>query len=171
MRSAFALRIFSGKFILNFAFVALCGALQTHFHGRGRGGKRHLQRRFLRKRGAAGKFFASLQRAEPSQSRLTACQLPRKGELYQSKPADDKSSPFGGAGERSEPERVAVSLGKVALPQAMTEGVALRESVLALSVFASQIHLSQRERPWQKDEFCVDCQGLPLWGSWQIRRI
>ena len=32
----------------------LCGALQTHFHGRGRSGKRHLQRRFLRKRGAAG---------------------------------------------------------------------------------------------------------------------
>ena len=54
MRSAFALRIFSGRIILNFAFVALCGALQTHFHGRGRGGKRHLQRRFLRKRGAAG---------------------------------------------------------------------------------------------------------------------
>ena len=53
MRSAFALRIFSGKNILNFAFVALCGARQTHFHGRGRGGKRHLQRRFLRKRGAA----------------------------------------------------------------------------------------------------------------------
>ena len=48
------LRIFSGKNILNFAFVALCGALQTHFHGRGRSGKRHLQRRFLRKRGAAG---------------------------------------------------------------------------------------------------------------------
>ena len=35
MRSAFALRIFSGRIILNFAFVALCGALQTHFHGRG----------------------------------------------------------------------------------------------------------------------------------------
>ena len=38
MRSAFALRIFSGRIILNFAFVALCGALQTHFHGRGRKG-------------------------------------------------------------------------------------------------------------------------------------
>ena len=82
MRSAFALRIISGKIILNFAFVALCGALQTHFHGRGRKGKRHLQRRFLRKRGAAGKFFASFQRAEPSQSRLTACQLPRRGSFF-----------------------------------------------------------------------------------------
>ena len=49
-----ALGIFSGKIIYNFAFVALCGALQTHFHGWGRNGKRHLQRRFLRKRGAAG---------------------------------------------------------------------------------------------------------------------
>ena len=48
-----ALGIFSGKIILSFAFVALCGALQTHFHGRGRNGKRHLQRRFLRKHGAA----------------------------------------------------------------------------------------------------------------------
>ena len=35
MRAAFALRIISGKIIFNFAFVALCGALQTHFHGRG----------------------------------------------------------------------------------------------------------------------------------------
>ena len=54
MRAAFALRIISGKIIYNFAFVALCGALQTPFHGRGRNGKQHLQRRFLRKRGAAG---------------------------------------------------------------------------------------------------------------------
>ena len=58
MRSAFALRIFSGKIILNFAFVALCGALQTHFHGRGRNGKRHLQRRLLCKRGAAVSVLA-----------------------------------------------------------------------------------------------------------------
>ena len=53
MRAAFALRIISGKIIYNFAFVALCGALQTPFHGRGRNGKQHLQRRFLRKHGAA----------------------------------------------------------------------------------------------------------------------
>ena len=58
MCSAFALHIFSGKNILNFAFVALCGALQTHFHGRGRNGKRHLQRRFLRKRGAVVSILA-----------------------------------------------------------------------------------------------------------------
>ena len=53
-RSSSLLAIFSGKIIFNFAFVALCGALQTHFHGRSRNGKRHLQRRFLRKRSAAG---------------------------------------------------------------------------------------------------------------------
>ena len=35
MRAAFALRMISGKNIYNFAFVALCGALQTPFHGRG----------------------------------------------------------------------------------------------------------------------------------------
>ena len=45
------------RIIYNFAFVALCGALQTHFHRRGRNGKRHLQRRFLRKRGAAEHDF------------------------------------------------------------------------------------------------------------------
>ena len=34
------------------------------------------------------------------------------------------------------------------------------------SVRFAHCHLSQRERPWQRDEVCVDCQGLPLWGSW-----
>ena len=44
-------------------------------------------------------------------------------------------------------------------------------SVLALSVFATQIHLSQRERPWQRDEVRVDCQGLPLWGDAELAKI
>ena len=39
-----------------------------HFHRRGRNGKQQLQRRFLRKRGAAERFPADLQRAEPSQA-------------------------------------------------------------------------------------------------------
>ena len=30
------------KYCLYFAFVATCGSLQTHFHGRGRRGERHL---------------------------------------------------------------------------------------------------------------------------------
>ena len=42
---------------------------------------------------------------------------------------------------------------------------------LALSVFATQIHLSQRERPWQRDEVRVDCQGLPLWGDAELAKI
>ena len=54
------------KNILNFAFVAACGPLQTHFHGRGRKEKRQVQRRFLRKRGAAGGH--SLPRGELSRS-------------------------------------------------------------------------------------------------------
>ena len=33
-----------------------------------------------------------------------------------------------------------------------------------------RIHLSQGERPWQRDEACVDCQGLTLWESWQSRQ-
>lgn len=41
----------------------------SHFHGRGRRGRRHLQRRILRKRGAAEKASTSLQQAEPSQAR------------------------------------------------------------------------------------------------------
>ena len=84
----FALAIFSGKIIFNFAFGATAFAERSvamkapvgllsgravcvsrwrgfaptssaerskrYFHGRGRNGKRHLQRRFLRKRSAAG---------------------------------------------------------------------------------------------------------------------
>ena len=29
----------------------------------------------------------------------------------------------------------------------------------------------QRERPWQRDEVCVDCQGLPLWGDAELAKI
>ena len=54
----FALHINSGRIIYNFGFVALCGALQTHFHRRGRNGKWQLQRRFLRKRSTAGSTLA-----------------------------------------------------------------------------------------------------------------
>ena len=33
-----------------------------------------------------------------------------------------------------------------------------------------RIHLSQGERPWQRDKVCVDCQGLSLWESCQSRQ-
>ena len=51
----------------------------SHFHGRGRRGRRHLQRRFLRKRGAAEKASANLQQAEPSQSSLRDASSPEGG--------------------------------------------------------------------------------------------
>ena len=76
----------------------LCGPLQTHFHGRGRGGERQVQRRFLRKRGAAGD--------EPSPSSLRDATSPERGRFCSTYWQGAKSSPFGGAGERSEPERV-----------------------------------------------------------------
>ena len=92
MRSAFALRIFSGKNILNFAFVALCGALQTPFHGRGRNGKRHLQRRFLRKRGAVVSILALSVTYGDSSPKGRALGSPRKRHLFA------KASPFGRGG-------------------------------------------------------------------------
>ena len=107
MASACALAIFSGKIIYNFAFVALCGALQTHFHGWGRGGKQQVQRRFLRKRGAAG------------EDENTCGEYPFSLATLASSP---KGAPFGVAAKFAATAK-AVPLGKVASPQAMTEGV------------------------------------------------
>ena len=49
--------------------------------------------------------------------------------------------------------------------------------ILALSVIASQCHLSQSERPWQSPQCFRFCQGLPLWerfppvgGKWQSQK-
>ena len=111
----FALHIFSGKNILNFAFVALCGALQTHFHGRGRSGKRHLQRRFLRKRGAAVSGLAL------SVSSLRSLPLLPKGEALAWRysfrfkcqvTGFARGSPFGRAGALA-PERARTFAGKI----------------------------------------------------------
>ena len=61
MAAACALAIFSGKNIFNFGFQeSLRTFLKPFFTGRGRKGKRHLQRRFLRKRGAAGERLLPL---------------------------------------------------------------------------------------------------------------
>ena len=65
-----------------FAFVALCGALQTHFHGWGRNGKRHLLR-------------------ETNPLRLTAFASSPKGRALGKKMKfawTAKGSHFGGAG-------------------------------------------------------------------------
>ena len=90
-----------------FAFVAACGPLQTLFHGRGRGGKWQVQRRFLRKRGAAGKHCQSAPssgaNAPPSPDRVKASavtvQFPAKPQSFRACPL-----PLGGAVERSETE-------------------------------------------------------------------
>ena len=42
----------------------------VHFHGKGRGGKRHLQRRFLRKRGAAEKSCDAVCLYNPSREKV-----------------------------------------------------------------------------------------------------
>ena len=104
-----ALHIFSGKNFLNFAFVALCGALQTHFHGRGRNGKRHLQRRFLRKHGAAGERVLALSvtaYAVPPLPKGEARALPGTFSLHLKlqQRTLDLGSPFGRAGAGA-PER------------------------------------------------------------------
>ena len=67
------LRLCSGHNERNWFFIRdsekPAGFSESPFHGRGRKGKRHLQRRFLRKRSAAGKVCTGFQRAEPSQLR------------------------------------------------------------------------------------------------------
>ena len=119
-----ALHIFSGKNFLNFAFVALCGALQTHFHGRGRNGKRHLQRRFLRKHGAAGERVLALSvtaYAVPPLPKGEARALPGTFSLHLKlqQRTLDLGSPGGRAGAGA-PERVAVPFGELS-PQATEE--------------------------------------------------
>ena len=50
----FALAIFSGRIIFISRLSRSAERSKRYFHGRDRKGKQHLQRRFLRKRGAAG---------------------------------------------------------------------------------------------------------------------
>ena len=118
MRSAFALRINSGKNIYNFGIAERLRALRYPiFTGGGRKGKRQVQRRFLRKRGAAEEVFVWRKRAEPSPSLLRKSTSPERGRFCSTYRKMPKSSPFGGAGiERSEmTERVEPSLsGEVA---------------------------------------------------------
>ena len=57
MRSAGALRIISGILILICKLGKSADFPNLPFHRRGRGGELHLQHRFLRKRGAAARFF------------------------------------------------------------------------------------------------------------------
>ena len=56
----FALRIISGIIIFISRLSRSAERSKRYFHGRGRRGKRHLQRRFLRKRSAAGERLLPL---------------------------------------------------------------------------------------------------------------
>ena len=35
-------------------------------------------------------------------------------------------------------------------------------------IFPRPGEVCQRERPWQRDEVCVDCQGLSPWEIWRV---
>ena len=67
----------------------------SHFHERGRSGRRHLQRRFLRKRGAAEKASANLQQTEPSQSSLRDASSPEGGAFMNLPVGANKAPPSG----------------------------------------------------------------------------
>ena len=102
-----ALRIISGKKILNFAFVALCGALQTHFHGRGREGKQQLPCLFPAETSARRSTPSVCSRwsqppsprgRQPSQSSLRDASSPEGGAFGHLPVSSAKPPPFGGGG-------------------------------------------------------------------------
>ena len=104
-----ALRINSGKIIYNFGIAERLRALRySIFTGGGRGGKRHLQRRFLRKRGAAGKALLGASGLNPLRHGLRRATSPERGRFCSTYRKVPKSSPFGGAGRdrRERTERV-----------------------------------------------------------------
>ena len=74
MASACALAIISGKNIFISRLSRSAERSKRYFHRRGRKGKRQVQRRFLRKRGAAGK------RARPLSQALSGLPALPKGE-------------------------------------------------------------------------------------------
>ena len=93
------------------------GAPLSHFHGRGRNGKWHLQRRFLRKRGAAGKALLGASRLNPLRHGLRRATSPERGRFCSTCRKVPKSSPKGtpfGAAAKFPAIAKAVPLGKVA---------------------------------------------------------
>ena len=76
----------------DFALTSSAERSKRYFHGWGRNGKQHLQRRFLRKRGAAGKQTLSVI--------ATRCHLPREGEVLLYLPEDAKKLPLRGSCHR-----------------------------------------------------------------------
>ena len=104
-----ALRIISGKIIFNRAKPERLRTLRLCiFTGRGRGGKRQVQRRFLRKHGAAGKALLGASGLNPLRHGLRRATSPERGRFCSTYRKEPKSSPFGGAGRdrRERTERV-----------------------------------------------------------------
>ena len=94
------------------------GVSVPHFHRRGRGGKRHLHRRFLRKRGAAGDYPLSLLTA-------FAVSSPEGGAFWHLPVSRAKPPPFGGGGTaQAVTERVRSPLGSC---RAATEGLLMEK--------------------------------------------
>ena len=95
----------SGKIIFICSFETPAGVSKLLFHGRGRGGKRQLPRRFLRKRGAAGDYPLSLLTAFAASS-------PEGGAFWHLPVSRAKPPPFGGGGTaQAVTERVRSPLG------------------------------------------------------------
>ena len=63
---------------------------------------------------------------------------------------------------RTDAEATAVELDHVDESARWTRRTGSKDDGLALSVTAYAVPPLPRERPWQRDEVCVDCQGLPL---------
>ena len=153
--------MFSGIQIFYFAFVALCGALQTHFHGRGRNGKRHLQRRFLRKRGAAGNtpsVFAA------------QSQLPQGDALWQCRKLcrpRQKPSPWGRWHRVSDDGR-----GKFS-SQNKNRGVQVVKLhvpfLFSLHAMRYQSHRMPRRRPQSKPCCSFLLKKRMEWRNWRLR--
>ena len=122
-----AMRIFSGKIILNFGFQeSLRTFLKTIFTG---GAERETA------------FAAPLSAKARRCGRIPLQSLLRKA-------SSPKGAPFGDAGN-FDATTEAVPLGKVAKPQALTEGVASEAASFAL-----------------EPETVPPCQGLSLWERW-----
>ena len=100
MRSALLCASSAEKLFIISRLSRPAGRSKRYFHGRGRNGKLHLQRRFLRKRGAAGKALlicALIRRYTPpspdrGKASVVAIKFPAKVQSFRACPL-----PLGGA--------------------------------------------------------------------------
>ena len=141
------------------SFETPAGVSILLFHGRGRGWIRQVQRRFLRKRGAAG------------EDENTCGEYPFSLATLASSP---KGAPFGVAAKFAATAK-AVPLGKVAKPKALTEGVShgskLPQSSLRDASPLWDGAFGMAGKFPSKVQSARARQRLPPRGSWQSRRL